>query len=104
MLLPLEEVDQFFRLHRSLMFFVNRRLEVIDKKIATPEAYSGLPPETRMEVHKALLEHTDLIDAFADENPFRLSTRRIWRSSGRGSTSSRARSTPSASSRTTWSS
>jgi Domain of unknown function (DUF6398) len=73
MLLPLEEVDQFFRLHRSLMFFVNRRLEVIDKKIATPEAYSGLPPETRIEVHKALLEHLDLIDAFADENPFRFS-------------------------------
>jgi hypothetical protein len=70
MLLPLEEVDQFFRLHRSLMFFVNRRLGVIDKKIATPEAYSGLPPETRIEVHKAFLEHTDLIDAFADENPF----------------------------------
>ena len=72
MLLPLEEVDQFFRLHRSLMFFVNRRLEVIDKKIATPEAYSGLPPETRIEVHKAFLEHLDLIDAFAAENPFRL--------------------------------
>jgi hypothetical protein len=73
MLLPLEEVDQFFRLHRSLVFFVNRRLEVIDKKVATPEAYSGLPPETRIEVHKALLEHIDLIDAFADENPFRFS-------------------------------
>ena len=60
MLLPLEEVDQFFRLHRSLMFFVNRRLEVIDKKIATPETYSGLPPETRIEVRKALLKRMDL--------------------------------------------
>src|SRR3954462_10117936 len=71
MQLALEDVDLFFRLHRSLMFFVNERLKVIDKKVATPEAYSGLPPETRIKVHKALLEHMELIDAFADENPFR---------------------------------
>ena len=70
MQLPLEDVDLFFRLHRSLMFFVNQRLKVIDEKVATPEAYSGLPPETRIKVHKALLDHMDLIDAFADENPF----------------------------------
>ena len=73
MQLELEDVEQFFRLHRSLMFFVNRRLRVIDTKVATPEAYSGLPPETRIKVHKALLEHPDLIDAFAAENPFRFS-------------------------------
>lgn len=73
MQLPLDDVEQFFRLHRSLMFYVNRQLEVIGKEVATPEAYSGLPPETRIEVHKAFLEHLDLIDAFADENPFRFS-------------------------------
>src|SRR6478735_8613795 len=70
MQLSVEDVDLFFRLHRSLMFFVNQRLKVIDVKVATPEAYSGLPPKTRIEVHKALLDHRDLIDAFADENPF----------------------------------
>jgi len=43
---------------------------VIDEKIATPDAYSALPPTTRIKVHKALLEHMDLIDAFANENPF----------------------------------
>ncbi|MEJ7640340.1 MAG: hypothetical protein WKF75_20830 [Singulisphaera sp.] len=53
MLLPLEKVEQFFRLHRSLMFYVNRRLKV--------------------GVHEALREHRDLIDAVADENPFRFS-------------------------------
>ncbi len=71
MRLPLADVDLFFRLHRSLMFFVNRRLKVIGRKVATPEVYSGLSPETRLEVHQALLEHIELIDAFADENPFR---------------------------------
>ena len=70
MQLSLEDVDLFFRLHQSLMFFVNQRLKVIDEKVATPEAYSGLPPKTRIKVHKALLDHRDLIDAFADENPF----------------------------------
>ncbi len=70
MQLPLEDVDLFFRLHRGLMFFVNRKLRVLDRTVATPEDYSGLPPEARVEVHQALLDHTDLIDAFADENPF----------------------------------
>ena len=73
MQLSLEDVELFFRLHRGLMFFVNQRLKVIDKKVATPEKYSGLPPETRLKVHKALLDHMDLIDAFADENPFEFS-------------------------------
>jgi len=70
MRLPLDDVKLFFRLHRSLMFFVNRRLNVIDEKVATPDAYSALPPTIRIKVHKGLLEHMDLIDAFADENPF----------------------------------
>ena len=70
MQLPLEDVELFFRLHRSLMFFVNQRLNVIDEKVATPDAYSVLPPTNRIEVHKTLLEHMDLIDAFPDENPF----------------------------------
>jgi hypothetical protein len=52
------------------MFFVNQRLKVIDEKVATPEAYSGLSPETRLKVHRTLLDHKDLIDAFAAENPF----------------------------------
>src|SRR5690242_10508124 len=70
MQLSLEDVQQFFRLHRSLMFFVNQRLQVLDEDIATPEAYSHLPWEPRFKVHEALLEHRELIDAFVDENPF----------------------------------
>src|SRR5271165_322867 len=67
--LPFEDVGLFFRLHRSLMFFVNQRLNVIDEKVATPDAYSVLPPTTRIKVHEVLLEHLDLIDAYANENP-----------------------------------
>lgn len=72
MQLSLPDVEWFFRLHRSLMFFVNRRLKVIDQGVATPEAYSSLAPQTRIEVHEALLGHMELIDAFADENPSHL--------------------------------
>jgi len=84
MQLALEDVELFFRLHRSLMFFVNQRFNVIDEKVATPDAYSVLPPTTRIKVHKVLLEHMDLIDAFANENPFRfdetdLEIVRSWR-------------------------
>ena len=70
MLLPLDEVEQFFRLHGSLMFFVNERLKVIAEKPASPEAYASLAPATRFQVHKAFSEHVDLIDRFVAENPF----------------------------------
>jgi hypothetical protein len=70
MQLSLEDVKQFFRLHRSLMFFVNQRLKVLDEDVADPKAYSGLPWQARIKVHAALLEHRELIGAFADENPF----------------------------------
>ncbi len=70
MQLPLDEVEQFFQLHWSLMFFVNQQLKLIPEEVATPEDYSVLPPETRIEVHKAFLEHLDLIDDFVAENPF----------------------------------
>src|ERR1700677_2494495 len=72
MQLSIEDVDLFFQLHWSLMCFVNQRLGVLDEKPPTPEKYSGLAPEKRLKVHQALLDHKELIDAFADENPFRI--------------------------------
>jgi hypothetical protein len=70
MQLALDDVEQFFRLHRSLMFFVNQRLKAIDQRLSTREEYSRLSPETRIKVHEAFLEHLDLIDDFVSENPF----------------------------------
>ena len=67
-----QDVEQFFRLHKALMCFVGRRLEVIDEMVTTLEAYTRLPVEVRLKVHKALVENMDLIDAFVDENPFHL--------------------------------
>src|SRR5262245_54661344 len=65
-----DDAQQFYRLHKALMLYVSQQLGVLDEPVATPETYAALPYEARMKVHKALLDHVDLIDAFADENPF----------------------------------
>jgi hypothetical protein len=72
MLLNHLELGLLFRLHRTLMFFVNQRLQAIPDKPATPEAFSALPPATRLKVRDALVAHPDLIQAFVEENPAHL--------------------------------
>ena len=72
MLLNHLELGLLFRLHRTLMFFVNQRLQTIPDKPATPEAFSALPPATRLKVRDALVAHPDLIQAFVEENPAHL--------------------------------
>ncbi|MCX7422304.1 MAG: DUF6398 domain-containing protein [Planctomycetia bacterium] len=69
MLLELQDVELFFRLHRTLMFFVNQRLKVISNKVATAEEFSALSPEVRVQVRDALNANLDLIESFVDENP-----------------------------------
>src|SRR5438309_10523882 len=69
MLLTPQDAELFFKLHRALMFFVNRRLRVLPDDIASPEEFSALQPAVRLKVRDALLGHTDLIQAFVEENP-----------------------------------
>lgn len=83
MLLSPDEAEQFFKLHRSVMCFVNERLQVVPG-IRSPDEFSALPPDIRLEVRKAYLEHPDLIESFIDDNPYELSeeqleTVRSWR-------------------------
>lgn len=72
MLLSEEDAELFFRLHRSLMWFVNDRLQIVPD-IGSPDEFSRLPPETRHEVRNAFLNEADLIESFVDENPANLS-------------------------------
>ena len=72
MLLSPEDAEQFIRLHQSLLFFINQRLEVIDEPVPSLEAYKALSAEVRLKVHKVAAEHTELIDAFLDADPFHL--------------------------------
>ncbi len=69
MLLEPQDAELFFKLHRTLMFFVNQRLKVVSGDIANPEEFSGLSPDVRLKVRDAFLEHLDLIQSFVDENP-----------------------------------
>lgn len=70
MLLEPRDAEQFFRLHRSLLFFVNQRLKVVADQASSPEEFYDLPPEVRVEVRDALNSRLDLIESFADVNPF----------------------------------
>jgi len=63
------DLELFFRLHRTFMFFVNQRLHAIPQQPANPGQYSSLPPTVRAQVHDAWLARTDLIETFVDENP-----------------------------------
>jgi hypothetical protein len=72
MLLEPDDAKQFFRLHRTLMFFVNQRLNVIPSKVTTPEEFVDLLQEDGVKLRAALNGKLDLIESFVDENPAHL--------------------------------
>lgn len=71
-LLSPEDAELFFKLHRSLMWFVNEQLQIVPG-IETPDEFSALPPETRWKVRSGFLYKADLIDQFLHANPSHLS-------------------------------
>jgi hypothetical protein len=73
-LLEPQDVELFFKLHRSLMFFVNQRLKVIPDDVASWDDFSSLSPQVHLKVRDAFLQHTDLIQSFVDENPAHLTS------------------------------
>lgn len=76
MLLSPDDAERFFKLHRSLMCFVNERLQIIPD-IGSPDEFASLSPEIRLEVRNAFLDETDLIELFVDANPFDLSAEEL---------------------------
>jgi hypothetical protein len=73
MILDPDDCQLFYKLHKALMLFVNRRLKLVPPPAAPAGEIIAFPPEGRVTLRDALLKHIDLIDAFADENPFQLS-------------------------------
>jgi len=71
MLLSRDDAELFFRLYRSLMYFVNQRLGVVSD-VADPDDFGALPLEARLEVRKAFLDDVDLIETFVHGNPSNL--------------------------------
>lgn len=68
MLLSREDAELFFRLHRSLMCFVNERLRIVPD-IRSPEQFSALSLEIRVQVRDAFMGEPDILDSFLDANP-----------------------------------
>ena len=62
MLLQPQDAEQFFRLYRTLMFFVNTRLNVIPGQITTPEEFATLSGDLRVKVRVCLLYTSDAAD------------------------------------------
>ncbi len=71
MLLTPQDAELFFKLHRSLMWFVNERQQIIPN-VAAPEQFAALSPEVRVHVREALLERLDLIEIYVAANPHHL--------------------------------
>jgi hypothetical protein len=74
MILDPDDAERFFKLHKALTLFVNRRLMVVKSPAGSSKAIVALPPTHRLKVRDALVEHLDLIDAFVEENPYKLDT------------------------------
>ena len=72
MLLPPDEAELFFKLHRSLLFYVNQRLNIVPG-ISSFDGIVALPAEGLLEIRNAYLDEEDLIETFVDENPVNLS-------------------------------
>jgi hypothetical protein len=72
MLLTPQEAQLFFKLYRSLMCFVNERLQIVPD-VGTPDEFSAVSPETRLKVREAYLGDRELLGLFVDANPFDLS-------------------------------
>ena len=72
MLLRPEEAHLFFKLHSSLMCFVNERLEIVPGA-QDPDAYRTLSADLRLKTRNALLNNMDLVEMFVDLNPFKFS-------------------------------
>src|SRR2546426_6929046 len=71
-----DEAELFFKLHCSLMCFVNERLEIVPG-VRSPDEFRALSADSRLKARSTLLHNTDLIDRFIDLNPFDLSAEEL---------------------------
>jgi len=55
------------------MLYVNQRLQVVPDDLPTTEEFAALPPEVRLKVRDAFVNHTGLLQSFVAENPANLS-------------------------------
>ena len=66
MLLEREDAELFFKLHRTLMVFVNGQLKVIPDTLVDPEEFASLPAELRLKIRDALNARLGLIESLSN--------------------------------------
>jgi hypothetical protein len=71
MILDPAHAERFFKIHKALILFVNQRLKIAEP-LANTEGIVALPPQQRLKISDALVEHLDLIHNFVRENPYKL--------------------------------
>lgn len=63
-----EDIDLFYKLNWSLLFYVNKKYNIISG-LNSP-SLKGQPMENVHELHEKLYEHPEMIESFVSENPF----------------------------------
>jgi len=76
MLLRSQEAELFFKLHCSLMCFVNERLEIV-AGVRSPDEFRALSADLRLKLRNALLHNMELLEMFIGLNPFDLSAEEL---------------------------
>jgi len=69
MRLPEEDIELFYKLYPTLLFYTNQRRGIV-KDVATVGEYMQLPFEEMTKVREALYEYPELIDSFVNESSF----------------------------------
>lgn len=69
MQLPQDDLNLFYKLHPSYLFYVNQQLEIIDK-VESLEQFMELPFHSKSDVRNAARKHPDLLQQMIRENPF----------------------------------
>ena len=72
MLLSPDDAELFFKLHTSLLLYVNQRLSIVPD-VTSLDDLATLPAEALLEIRNGYLDEEDLIETFVDENPANLS-------------------------------
>jgi len=72
MRLPEEDIDLFYKLYPTLLFYTNERRGIM-RDVATVDEFMQLPIEEIHKVREALYEYPELIDSFVNENSFAFS-------------------------------
>lgn len=88
MTLPKRDVDRFFKLYHGLLFYANKKYNII-KSLKKPDDIFGAPFSDILELKEKLYADPEMIDTFVKENPMGFSSQdldiiRSWKNFVKG--------------------